>query len=749
MSAVPQDPQRHRNRAQGYRSILNPRTQQQYDRFKKYHILAKLLGEQYERMIKKMADDSPAAIAARKAWGLESEKQLRGKALEFKEGIWKSLGLAEDGVTDESGNYLFYKLRHAFIHGNVSGLAAELKFAFMNSVLQKQYSNQVASNQALLADIRYPMEWFPATRALQRTIHLHVGPTNSGKTYHALQKLEQAKTGIYAGPLRLLAHEVYTRLNANGKPCALITGEERRLPEGADSFMSSCTVEMVPLNTQVDVAVIDEIQMMGDLDRGWAWTQAFLGVMAKEVHLCGELRTVPLIKDICAALGDKLVIHKYKRLSPLQASKHSLRGDVKNLKKGDAVILFSRIQIHAMKKHIEEATGKRCAVVYGSLPPETRAQQANLFNDPDNDYDYLVASDAVGMGLNLSIKRIVFDTTWKFDGASFQPLAIPELKQIAGRAGRYRTARDATMKKPIDLTDGVPADVLSPSELAATKGSPPQGDTGNVTTFEQQDLQTVHDAMSKEPAPLKTANVLPPTAMLTRFASYFPSTTPFSYILLRLHDIATVGSCFKLCRLQDQIEISDLIQGSNLSIRDRIIFSAAPASLRDPGLPEIVQELAECVAQQSNGHILEIKSIPFELLDIKQEEYEGGASAYLRATETLHKAITMYLWLSYRFAGVFQSQALAFHLKDMVESKIDDALGKVSYDERRRRKLKSLQKKHAAQIQSGTSPEATIEKLERELAGEGGVDAPMTQEDPVGDSDGIDAPAGEEDPKAS
>ena len=123
--------------------------------------------------------------------------------------------------------------------------------------------------------------------------------------------------------------------------------------------------------------------MMGDSARGWAWTQAFLGVQAKEVHLCGEVRTLQLIRDLCAAMGDKLEIHQYKRLSPLETMDTSFKGSIKNIQKGDAIVLFSRLAIHAMKKNIEDATGKRCAVVYGSLPPETRAQQAALFNDPD------------------------------------------------------------------------------------------------------------------------------------------------------------------------------------------------------------------------------------------------------------------------------------------------------------------------------------------------------------------------------
>jgi ATP-dependent RNA helicase SUPV3L1/SUV3 len=111
---------------------------------------------------------------------------------------------------------------------------------------------------------------------------------------------------------------------------------------------------------------------------------------------------VPLIRELCALVGDKLVVHEYERLSPLRAMNRSLAGNLaKNLQKGDCVVSFSVLGIHALRRTIEEQTGKKCAIVYGSLPPETRAQQARLFNDPDNDYDFLVASNAIGMGLNL------------------------------------------------------------------------------------------------------------------------------------------------------------------------------------------------------------------------------------------------------------------------------------------------------------------------------------------------------------
>lgn len=250
-------------------------------------------------------------------------------------------------------------------------------------------------------------------RAMTRHFHLHIGPTNSGKTYNALKALAGAETGAYAGPLRLLAHEVWERLNlgsvggldGQGKECNLLTGEERRIVSSGAGLMS-CTVEMLPLGGPeggFDVVVIDEIQMMGDAQRGGAWTKAVIGVCAKEIHLCGDETTVELLQDLIPSLGDSMTIHRYNRLTPLQVADESLGGDWEKVEAGDAVVTFSRSNIYAIKKQIEGIAAKKCAVIYGALPPETRADQARDFNDEDGRCEVLVASDAVGMGLNLCV----------------------------------------------------------------------------------------------------------------------------------------------------------------------------------------------------------------------------------------------------------------------------------------------------------------------------------------------------------
>lgn len=203
--------------------------------------------------------------------------------------------------------------------------------------------------------------------ARYRQIYMHVGPTNSGKTYRALKRLEEAESGIYCGPLRLLAHEIFEKMNAKGVPCNLLTGEVR-YEVSPDAPLTSSTVEMANLTRPMEVAVIDEIQLISDPLRGWAWTQALLGLQAKEIHLCGEPSAVPLIQKICESLDEKLIVNEYERLTPVKVADYSLR-DWKDIQKGDCVVAFSRTDIFECKKKIEAETGLKCAVVYGALPP--------------------------------------------------------------------------------------------------------------------------------------------------------------------------------------------------------------------------------------------------------------------------------------------------------------------------------------------------------------------------------------------
>ncbi|KAM0231763.1 hypothetical protein ACHAPO_008343 [Fusarium lateritium] len=635
------------------------------------------------------------------------EDEFHRQAHEFMNVIDGAFDLAEQNVTDRAKNPLFWNLRDAFLHKDLKGLTSELQYSFQSFMMKRKFSKGLEESHKRLLDFRFPYEWFPATRAMQRTIHVHVGPTNSGKTYRALKALENSKRGVYAGPLRLLANEVYQRLIAKGLPCALLTGEEVRVPQDTDTYFTSCTVEMVPVNEQYDVAVIDEIQMIADEDRGQGWATALLGVQAKEVHLCGEERTVKLIEKICASIGDKCIVHRYERLSPLEPMDHSLHGDYGKLEKGDAVVAFSRMTLHALKRTIEHKTGRRCAIIYGSLPPEVRVQQAALFNDPDNDYDFIVASDAIGMGLNLEIRRVVLETVAKYDGSQNRNLSYPELKQIGGRAGRYKTARNAT-----EGSDDTVTEIRK---------------VGYVTTMDSPDLKVVHQAFKADVDDIEYAYITPPAAVVERFSTYFPKETPLSFILMRIRELASVSNTFRLHVSAEKLMVADIIQYIPLTIYDRLTFTNLPIASRAENAVPVLRALATIVAKNSSGELLDIKEIPIENLDIDLKTFKGTSHVYLHKLESLHQAINQYIWLSYRFSGMFRDQSLAFHVRSLVEEKLINTLERLDFTEGH---LSSFRRKVRAEAQRRFEAQEELGEV-----GDKGVEESESDDTPIGDLD--------------
>lgn len=205
-----------------------------------------------------------------------------------------------------------------------------------------------------ISDLREPANWYPSARALTRKIVFHSGPTNSGKTFHALERFMSAKSGVYCGPLKLLATEVYNKSNEKGTPCDLVTGEERKysLGEGMPSSHVSCTVEMTSVSTPYEVAVIDEIQLLRDPGRGWAWTRALLGLIAEEVHVCGEPGALKLIQKLCETTNETVEVREYKRLTNLSVEDRALES-LENVQSGDCIVCFSKNDIYSVSREIE------------------------------------------------------------------------------------------------------------------------------------------------------------------------------------------------------------------------------------------------------------------------------------------------------------------------------------------------------------------------------------------------------------
>lgn len=272
---------------------------------------------------------------------------------------------------------------------------------------------------------------YPLARQMKRRFILHLGPTNSGKTYEGVGRLRGARNGIYLGPLRLLAAEQFETLNLNDVPCSLVTGEEQILIPG--SRVQSSTVEMADLKARYDVAVIDECQMIADRDRGGAWAAAILGLCADEIHACASPDAEGLLTRIIADCGDELTIVRHQRMTPLAVEKAGFEfpGSVRA---GDALIVFSKARVHAVAAELKRK-GWRVALIYGALPPDVRRDQAERFTQ--GDADVVVSTDAIAMGMNLPIERVVFLESEKYDGDITRPLTDAEIKQIAGRAGRY------------------------------------------------------------------------------------------------------------------------------------------------------------------------------------------------------------------------------------------------------------------------------------------------------------------------
>ncbi|OCF31260.1 mitochondrial RNA helicase [Kwoniella heveanensis BCC8398] len=539
---------------------------------------------------------------------------------------------------------------------------------------------------------------FLTARSLTRHFHLHIGPTNSGKTYNALKALSRAKSGAYAGPLRLLAHEVWERLNlgtvgdlnGEGKKCNLLTGEERRVVD-PDAGLLSCTVEMLPLSglggQGFDVVVIDEIQMLGDDQRGGSWTKAVLGVAAKEVHLCGDETTVQLLHNLLLPLGDKLTVHRYNRLTPLTVAEESLENNYDKVEPGDCIVTFSRTNIFAVKKMVESTAGKKCAVVYGALPPETRAEQARDFNDEKGLSQVLVASDAVGMGLNLKIKRMIFESLSKFNGKTEVPLALTQIKQIAGRAGRYKTANDTDQDADKDAGKQL-NNIATPDETPAAGGL--------VTTLHKADLPILRELMTRDLPSIPRAKLEVPYGNMAELASLLPSNTSFASLLEHFAALAQPPAYTVLSAYEHKLPLADVVEPfrDRLSLKEIDQFCFAPVNVRDDRAKAIFRNLVEDFADQGCVNLDDIfaSSRLLNQLDLVEETLRTlpplppvlGIGRRLLTPpviissipmlETLHKSLVLYIWLSFRLEVAFPDRAQAVEAKNRTEIVLDQCL---------------------------------------------------------------------------
>ena len=255
-----------------------------------------------------------------------------------------------------------------------------------------------------------------------------LGPTNTGKTYLAIETMLSFDSGMIGFPLRLLAREVYDKIieKISIDKVALITGEEKIIPANAKYFL--CTVESMPINKNLDFVGIDEIQMCADHERGHIFTDRLLNLRGEKLTMLMGSST---IKSIVNKLDEDTEFINRERLSQLSYVGHK---KISRINRKTAIIAFSTEEVYAIAELVRRQKGG-AAIVMGSLSPKTRNAQVQLYQS--GDVDFLVATDAIGMGINMDLENVFFSNLKKFDGRKLRRLNMSEIGQIAGRAGRY------------------------------------------------------------------------------------------------------------------------------------------------------------------------------------------------------------------------------------------------------------------------------------------------------------------------
>ena len=490
----------------------------------------------------------------------------------------------------------------------------------INSTLKEQLHNILNCDLKAL---------YPVARSLNRKLYFYVGPTNSGKTYKAMEELIKADCGTYLAPLRLLALENYENLKSKNIPVSLVTGEEQKLNEDAGHICS--TIEMIDFNLDVDISIIDEVQMLEDPDRGWAWVNAIIGSPARKVIMTGSVNALDAIKKIASYLKEDLEIVKFKRKNPLEVLKHPI--SLRDIKPKTALITFSRTDVLKLKNKLSKY--HKVSVLYGNLSPEVRQDEAKKFRDGRS--DILVATDAISMGLNLPIKYLLFTTDTKFDGISKRKLISNEITQIAGRAGRYGHHETgyigATSKK---ILEHITKEFYAPLHTI----KPPF--KVKATSQQIQDL-SLH---------LNTKNL---TQILKYFSKYMKFDGPF-----------------KAVNLSSMIELAKTLDSKpQIRLEDKYLLSQAPVSLKSPLIKSAYFLYINSVM---NNNIVKYKpSININKPACTQQDL-------LKAEDEVKK-ISLYLWIAYKLPNIFCDTQKAILMRSAVNKYCEDSLklGKLDF----------------------------------------------------------------------
>lgn len=542
----------------------------------------------------------------------EAEAFVRDIAEEADDFGWDPmlfLHVLDELETSEPAEYVFQRISQRLTH----------------AIEREQEERHAARTKESINLAEYP-ESFEVASRMQRKFIALLGPTNSGKTHRAMEALAKAASGVYLAPLRLLALENYERLQ-NARPhgapikVSLITGEERRIAEDATHVAS--TVEMLDTKTQVEVAVIDEIQMLADRDRGAAWTAAVCGAPASTVFLVGAPEARRAIEALAERLEVPLEVHVLKRMAPLAMEPSPVR-KLGNLRRGDAVIAFSRRDVLMWRDMITEK-GLSVATVYGNLSPEVRRAQAERFRE--GQADIVVGTDALAMGLNMPIARIVMTTAVKYNGYEEEEISAALAKQIAGRAGRYGVHEE-----------------------------------GFVAGYDD-DTHEVMRALMKEKIPPVAATgfaVAPSLEQLHRISSVTGETSLVKLLKRFVHNIDVPDGFFYPRITEEQNERAEWLDTLPLSVAEKFMLSLVPISSRVPVLQSAWEHWALSLAKKK---VCKLQPPTQELYYMNLQEVEDTCRMY-----------SAYAWLGYREPEHFPSIELAQQLAREASERVDAML---------------------------------------------------------------------------
>jgi ATP-dependent RNA helicase SUPV3L1/SUV3 len=530
----------------------------------------------------------------------------------------------EELETSEPAEYVFERIQQRLEH----------------AVEREQEERHAARTKESINLAEYPQSFEVASKMARRFVAL-LGPTNSGKTHRAMEHLAQAGSGVYLAPLRLLALENYERLQGvvkeDGEPLAvsLITGEERRLAENATHVAS--TVEMLDTKTKVEVAVIDEIQMLADRDRGAAWTAAVCGAPASVVYLVGAPEARRAIEALAERLECPLEVHVLKRKAPLSMEPGAVR-KIRNLRRGDAVIAFSRRDVLMWRDMITEI-GLSVATVYGNLSPEVRRAQAERFRE--GQADIVVGTDALAMGLNMPIQRIVMTTAVKYNGVEEEEISAALAKQIAGRAGRYGVHEE-----------------------------------GFVAGYDDDTHDIMRSLMKEKIPPVKASGfaVAPSLEQLHRIASVTGETSLVKLLRRFVHNIDVPDGFFYPRITEEQNERAEWLDTLDLSVAEKFTMSLVPISTRVPTLESAWSNWAQALAKKK---ISKLQPHPQEMFWQNLQEVEDTCRMY-----------SAYAWLGYRMPDYFPSIELAQQLAREASERVDSLLQQQNTAARKRQTKK-------------------------------------------------------------